>query len=96
MFIISLHYIRPIADIETHLDAHRHFLDEGYQQGIFLLSGRKEPRDGGIIIAQADNRAEIEKWIQKDPFYKHQVAEYQVTEFIPSKTAIGLEKFKNC
>ena len=28
MFIIALTYIRPMADIETNLEAHRQFLDK--------------------------------------------------------------------
>ena len=51
MFIIALTYIRPMADIEANLQAHRQFLDKYYAAGTFLLSGRKEPRNGGIIIA---------------------------------------------
>lgn len=36
----------------------------------------------------------IEALIQEDSFYKNEVADYQIVEFIPSKTAVGLEAFK--
>ncbi len=94
MFIIALTYIRPIADIEANLQAHRQFLDKYYAAGTFLLSGRKEPRNGGIIIAKAGSLAEVQKIVQEDPFHQANVAEYEITEFLPSKTAADLVQYR--
>ncbi|WP_407489824.1 aldo/keto reductase [Elizabethkingia anophelis] len=52
MFIISLNYIKAIGEIEAHIDAHNDFLNKYYADRKFLMSGRKNPRTGGIIIAQ--------------------------------------------
>ena len=93
MFIINLHYIRPLSEVEQHLSAHRAYLDHYYQSGIFLLSGRKEPRDGGIILAQASDRETIEAVVREDPFYQARVADYQIIEFIPSKSAADLSAY---
>ena len=81
MYIVSLRYIRPLADIEAQLLAHIAYLEHYYAQGIFLLSGRKEPRDGSIIILRAPDRASVERIIQEDPFHQHQLAEYSITQF---------------
>ena len=93
MFIISLTYTAELAQIEQHLAAHRQFLDRYYQAGVFLFSGRKEPRTGGIIIAQAAGRDEVERIISKDPFRQAGIADYSITEFIPSKTAPDLSHY---
>lgn len=85
MFIILLHYKKPLADIELHLNDHRRFLDEGYQRGFFLASGPKNPRDGGVIISNLKDRQQLEAILQQDPFYVSAVAEYQLIEFIPNK-----------
>ncbi|MBU3050581.1 GTP cyclohydrolase, partial [Chryseobacterium indologenes] len=61
------------------------FLHKHYDSGQFIASGRKEPRTGGIIIAKAASKKEIEQIITEDPFYIHEVADYAITEFIPSK-----------
>lgn len=58
---------------------------------VFLMSGRQNPREEGIILAQANSRTEIDEIIQQDPFYTNQAAEYTVIEFLPSKCAAGLE-----
>ncbi len=60
-------------------------LDYGYQHEIFVASGPKNPRDGGVIISQVTDRHQLETILQQDPFYIHEVAEYQVIEFIPNK-----------
>ena len=83
-----------MADIEANLEAHRQFLDKYYAAGTFLLSGRKDPRNGGIIIAKANSLEEVQKIIQEDPFHRAKVAEYEITEFLPSKTAADLAQYR--
>ncbi|MDW9380330.1 YciI family protein [Chryseobacterium sp. JV558] len=85
MFIISLTYKSSIENIERLIPQHNIFLDKHYESGKFIASGRKEPRTGGLIIATAESKNEIEQIISEDPFYIHQVADYDITEFIPSK-----------
>jgi uncharacterized protein YciI len=87
MFIISITYIRPMTEIDALLTAHHHFLHEQYAAGVFLMSGRKVPRNGGVILADTADRADIEAIVQIDPFYVAGVAEYEITEFVPSITA---------
>lgn len=90
MFVVSLNYICELSEIEKHLADHIEYLDENYAKGIFLASGRKEPRTGGVILAQMESRAELEKLIAKDPFKINELAEYEVIEFTPSKTSEAL------
>ena len=90
MVIIELTYIQPLAVVEAHLASHRDFLSNYYGQGVFLLSGPKRPREGGVVLAKA-TKQEALRLIQADPFYQHAVAEYRVTEFMPNRT--GLESF---
>ncbi|CAD0220876.1 YciI family protein [Chryseobacterium sp. JV274] len=85
MFIISLTYKSSIENVERLIPQHNIFLNKHYESGRFIASGRKEPRTGGIIIANAESKNEIEQIISEDPFYIHQVADYDITEFIPSK-----------
>ena len=95
MFIISITYTKPADQVDALLTAHRQFLNEYYASGVFLMSGRKVPRSGGVIIADASERAEIEEIMQEDPFYIGQVAEYAITEFVPSMTAESLSAFRH-
>jgi uncharacterized protein YciI len=94
MFIISLTYTAPLGQVDAHLAAHREFLGEQYARGLFLLSGRKVPRDGGIIVASAGSRAEVEKLVRQDPFHRAGLARYEITEFVPTMTADTLAAFR--
>ncbi|MGG5208543.1 YciI family protein [Chryseobacterium sp. MIQD13] len=85
MFIISLTYKTSLENVEHFIPEHNDFLEKNYTSGNFIASGRKEPRTGGIIIADAGSKEEVEEIITKDPFYIHQIADYDITEFIPSK-----------
>ncbi|MCW1960911.1 YciI family protein [Chryseobacterium viscerum] len=85
MFIISLTYKSSFENVERLIPQHNIFLNKHYESGKFIASGRKEPRTGGIIIANAESKHEIEQIISEDPFYIHQIADYDITEFIPSK-----------
>ena len=66
MFIVTLTYTAPLERIDAYLEAHRAWLGEQYARGLFLMSGRKEPRDGGIIIAHAASRTELEAVLRDD------------------------------
>ena len=95
MFIISLTYHKSLEEVDKHLSAHVEFLKEHYAKGIFLASGRKNPRNGGIILALAPSKTEIEAIIALDPFYIHDVATYEITEFTPSMTSPELAFLAN-
>ena len=85
MFIINLTYIVPLEQLDAHMTDHVKFLNTYYKQHVFLTSGRKVPRTGGIIIAIGKSREAIEAIMQEDPFCVHGLAEFTVTEFLNSQ-----------
>lgn len=91
MFIINLNYIVPLDDLDRHMKAHVVFLKKYYRENKFVASGRKVPRTGGIILAVAESREEVENIIQEDPFYIHKLAEFTITEFLTSQYHPQLE-----
>jgi uncharacterized protein YciI len=84
MFIINLHYIAPLEDLDQHMADHVAYLHKYYDKNIFIASGRKVPRTGGIILALTDSKEALEQIIAEDPFYKHNLAEFEITEFLTS------------
>jgi uncharacterized protein YciI len=90
MFIVSLTYTAPLERIDAHLAAHRVFLAAQYARGVFLMSGPKLPREGGVIVARAGSRAELEAVLREDPFQQAGVASYEIIEFVPNMTAEAL------
>jgi uncharacterized protein YciI len=92
MFVIELVYKADLSAIDAHMAAHVKFLEKYYASGHFLVSGRKIPRDGGIILAVGSNRSEIEAIVNEDPFYKHRLAEFRIIEFRASQRAQDIQE----
>ena len=92
MFVIELTYKAALAEIDAHMAAHVIFLKKHYASGNFLVSGRKIPRDGGIILAVGESRQQIEAIVQEDPFHKHGLADFQIIEFRASQRADDIQK----
>jgi uncharacterized protein YciI len=92
MFVIELIYKVDLAEIDAHMVAHVNFLKKYYASGNFLLSGRKVPRDGGIIVAVGKSRQQIPAIIEEDPFYQRGLADFRIIEFRASQRAEDIQK----
>jgi uncharacterized protein YciI len=90
MFVIELVYKADLSQIDAHMAAHVTFLNKHYAEGTFLISGRKIPRDGGIILAVSKTRAQIEAIVKDDPFHKHGLAEFRIIQFRASQRAADI------
>ena len=91
MFVIELTYKAPLTEIDAHMRAHMKFLTNHYASGHFLISGRKIPRDGGIILAVGQSHEEIEAIVREDPFVARGLAEFRVIEFRASQHADDIQ-----
>ncbi|WP_414121376.1 YciI family protein [Corynebacterium nuruki] len=87
MYAVILDYIRPLDEIDAALADHVTWLDAQYADGIFLASGRREPRVGGMILAANVPRDVLDAAIAADPFGVRGLATHTVYEFHPSKWA---------
>jgi uncharacterized protein YciI len=92
MFVIELIYKAELSEIDAHMKAHMAFLKKYYAAGNFLVSGRKIPRDGGIILAVGKDKQQIEALVQEDPFCKHGLAEFRIIEFRASQRADDIQQ----
>ncbi|MGC5360488.1 YciI family protein [Streptomyces sp. DT24] len=87
MFVLELTYTAPVERVDALLPAHVAWLDGQYEAGVFIASGRKNPRDGGVILAVGDDRARIESIAAADPFAVEGVCAYRITEFLATRTS---------
>ncbi|MGW2060479.1 YciI family protein [Streptomyces sp. NPDC001937] len=94
MFVLELTYTAPVERVDALMQAHVAWLDKQYTAGVFIASGRKNPRDGGVILAVGDDRAQIEKIAAADPFAVEGVCAYRITEFIATKTSAELTPYR--
>jgi uncharacterized protein YciI len=91
MIIIELSYKVPLEQIDAYLQAHTSFLEKYYAAGTFIASGRKIPRDGGVILATDIDKEQAAMLIKEDPFYQNGLADYKITEFAVTKKAANID-----
>ncbi len=93
MFIALLTYIRPLEEVDALIPEHLRFLDQQYALGLFVASGRKVPRTGGVILISGQDRQRVLEVLDRDPFKIAGVAEYELIEFDPSRMRQGFESY---
>jgi uncharacterized protein YciI len=95
MFIVTLTYLKPVEEIDALMHDHVEWLKKGYADGLFIASGRRVPRIGGVILARSGDEADLRATLARDPFVIHGAARFDLVEFAPSMTAPGAEVLKS-
>lgn len=92
MFVIELTYKAALEEIDAAMKPHMAFVNKHYAAGHFIVSGRKIPRDGGIILATGESREAVEAIVKADPFVSRGLADYRIIEFRVSQRADDVPK----
>lgn len=85
MFLVLLQYVQPFEKVEEFLNEHILFLEMYYKQSKFIFSGRRNPRVGGLILANVRDEVELMNIINQDPFLRNGIAKYEIINFTPTK-----------
>lgn len=85
MFIVLLRFAEQRSRASEFLTGHQAWLDRGFSEGIFLLSGSLAQRSGGVVLAVAPSRAEIEARVGADPFVQEGVVTAEILEVSASR-----------
>lgn len=90
MFVIVFTHVLSVAEVDLHRAAHFAYIDQRYAEGVYLLSGRREPRNGAVIIAAGDDREAIEAIVRQDPVIASGASRYEIFHFVPGRAAPDL------
>ena len=90
-FIINVTYKVPLTKIDELLTEHRKFLQGGYDKGLLLFSGPRNPRTGGVVAARAESLEFIKSFFNNDPYKINNAADYEFVEIDPVKRQPFLE-----
>lgn len=84
----------PEEEQAKQLDAHRAWFAKYFQQGNFLLLGPYLDKErAGVIIAQTENREQLESILAEDVYYPN-LADYQIREFKAAMVAENIQQFQ--
>ncbi len=84
MFIVFLKFSDNRNQASEFMDGHKAWLQRGFADGVFLLSGSLQPKQGGAIIAHNTTQAEIENRLNEDPFVVENVVSAEILQVSPA------------
>ena len=90
-FIINLQFTQSFETFGDLVPAHRAFLQEGYDRGLLLMSGPKQDKTGGIIVARAESEQLLREQMNRDPCLTHGLAHHELIPFSAVKIAPLIE-----
>jgi len=81
MFVLISHFQKPFEEVNRSFAEHSAWVQRNYESGRFLVSGRREPTIGGIIVARASSEQELREVLTTDPYQQRGLAEYEIFAF---------------
>jgi uncharacterized protein YciI len=81
VYVLISEFQAPPERIEECLPAHVEWLVAGYGEGRVMVSGRRLPPEGGVIVALARDDQDIDSWMATDPFVEQGLVEYRTYPF---------------
>ncbi len=81
MFVLISRFQQPLEEINRHLAQHSEWAQAQYASGRFLVSGRREPWVGGVIVARAASEDELWEVLRADPLQQMGLAKYELFAF---------------
>ena len=91
MFLLLGRYTAPADQVDPHRDGHVAWVGEHAAAGHFIAGALEEGGLGGVIIARASSREEVEGWTREDPFIANGVFEYDIRGYEVAFAADGLD-----
>lgn len=95
MFNVVLRLSDNRAAAADHMEAHRAWIAQGFERGLFLAVGTLADKQGGGIWAYNCTAAELADFVNQDPFVIHGVAVPEIVEMIPARTDARLNFLKD-
>lgn len=94
MYLIAITYTQPLEAVERVLPAHRQYLRDAPLAARIVMTGRRSPPTGGLVMLRADSREEVDAFVRQDPYFTENVAAFEIVAFDVAQVAPGLETLK--
>lgn len=86
MFLVTLRFSANKAKAAAFMEGHNAWIQRGFDDGIFLLTGNLQPSAGGAVLAHNVSRADLESRVKDDPFVAEDVVSAEIVEITPGRT----------
>ncbi|ABC29995.1 uncharacterized protein conserved in bacteria [Hahella chejuensis KCTC 2396] len=95
MFIVLLKFSNNKSQAGQYMSAHKDWIKQGFDDGVFLLVGSLQTSAGGGIMAHNTSLAELQERVNADPFVAEDVVSAEIIEVVPSNTDARLQFLMN-
>ncbi|MFV0678166.1 YciI family protein [Variovorax sp. tm] len=83
LYIVTLSYVRPIEEVNLHLESHKQWLGKHVKAGSILAAGPLEDRSGGVVLVHCKDRDELDSLLAQDSFVIERLVAVSVQGFDP-------------
>jgi len=90
MYIVKLEFSSHRIRARDWMDEHNRWIQRGFDDGVFLLTGSLESNRGGVVLAANTTLEALQARIKDDPFVAHGVVEASVCAIAPSRAIPAL------
>jgi len=85
MFIVLLKFSDNHNKAADFMEGHKAWLQNGFDDGVFMLAGSLQPNVGGGILAQNTSLLALKERVDQDPFVIQNVVSAEIIEITPSR-----------
>lgn len=90
MFLVLIEYKVPFEEVEPHVASHIDFVKSYVEKHKFVLTAKKVPRTGGVVLANFESKEELILVLKEDPFWVHDLANFDIIELQISQVSEAL------
>ena len=91
MFVVTLKFSDNKAKAEQFVAGHKEWIQQGFDEDVFLLVGSLQPDLGGGIVAHNTSRSDLQMRVDADPFVAEGIVTAEILEITPARTDTRLD-----
>ena len=85
MFIVLLKFAANKARAGEFMEGHKEWIERGFDDGVFLLTGSLRPGLGGAVVAHSTSLPELQRRVNDDPFVAEGVVAAEILDIATSR-----------
>lgn len=85
MFIILLKFSENKSKAGEFMEGHNEWIQQGFEDGVFILVGSLQPSLGGSVIAHNTTLSELQDRVNNDPFVVEDIVSAEILEIDAKK-----------
>lgn len=91
MFIVTLKFSNNKIKAPQFMLQHNEWIKDGFNKGIFLLTGSIQPGLGGVVLVHGISREMLTNIVNEDPFVREDIVCAEIMEISPSQVVEPLK-----